>query len=439
MVLDQQQPRMQHMRPEHHTTHTTKEVASAQQLAYEEGLECLGLATGIGYSLSELFAAFVQRASLAHDMQAPGTQASVSRCPTEKGTRGDTPAAAPAASSHPCGAQLPSFREVLAAFEVLAAEKCGGRRTSLKRLNVRPPTAAELEPKRVRSGLCEALKAMQPKATTKKQAFYWRLHAVLEQLPPNVRREVIATKLDEAQRRGLEQWMLLNRMDQRHNSHAKQAAKHVDSNLTEKSLCRFNGRGGRVGFRPILHLWEGLYLQASFTWDATVAIGSLGMLVAIRALCRQRQDLHQLVCRDEEHGSVLPARSLALLQGAQRIRAAVQRVVSECPMEGRQFYYKARLKLSGKEITTKMQADLNAALNEWLKLHATRSALLRGIVSKSNSTSSLTSVPSGASSFSLGSLLPASLKCSKRGNKALPRSCQEQVEAMHLAKRVRAC
>jgi len=343
--------RMRHQSP----SAKVSSLRQMPQLDYLQSLECLNVADGA--SLAEVQAAFVSSGLRAHGEEPHGRPAEKAAGTVHQGLpQGSELEDSDASQCCRIGStRTYSFSEVLHAYELLAALAlgCGNAQHVV--------------------GKPQRLQNPQAAATAGVEAFWSNICNLLRQLTPECRREVLVSRFSEADRRGLELWMRAARA-------SKEGSVVKESTLSERSLCKFVGRGRRVGYRPIMHLRDGFYLQSSFTWDLSTALGSLGILVAIRASCR---DL-QLSGRRTQGGlqEVIPTHgtSTTLSAGAQLIYAAVHRVLTSCSCEGRQFYFKTRLKVHGTELGTPMQVDLACALHDWQQLHSMRHAIRKGIV-----------------------------------------------------------
>lgn len=201
------------------------------------------------------------------------------------------------------------FRQ--AALEFLARLKPKVTQTSMQRL--------QLEARR------------SPSQTTQ----LWRL---LRHLPSQDRRKFIEERLSEAERRQLEHGLLAERARQ---GSLALALPHC---VSLRSLCRWKGRC-RVGYRPILHLHDSLYAQASFTFNLATAVRSFGILLAMRAAA-------------EEEAMTVEKMQYAI--------AHVQRAAG-----AQTFYFKTRVKLTStlssqrREVATAARRSLPLALRDW--------------------------------------------------------------------------
>eukprot|EP00435_Cladocopium_sp_Y103_P038705 s607_g10.t1 len=169
------------------------------------------------------------------------------------------------------------------------------------------------------------------------QTRLWRL---LRHLPSQDRRKFIEERLSEAERQQLEHELLAERARQ------GSLALALPSCVSLRSLCRWKGRARcRVGYRPILHLHDSLYAQASFTFNLATAVRAFGILLAMRAAA------------EEEAMTV---------EKMQHAIAHVQRAAG-----AHIFYFKTRVKLTStlnshrREVATPARRSLHLALREW--------------------------------------------------------------------------
>lgn len=169
------------------------------------------------------------------------------------------------------------------------------------------------------------------------QTQLWRL---LRHLPSQDRRKFIEERLSEAERRQLEHGLLAERARQ------GSLALALPSCVSLRSLCRWKGRARcRVGYRPILHLHDSLYAQASFTFNLATAVRAFGILLAMRAAA------------EEEAMTV---------EKMQQSIAHVQRAAG-----AQIFYFKTRVKVTStlssqrREVATPARRSLHLALREW--------------------------------------------------------------------------
>lgn len=205
------------------------------------------------------------------------------------------------------------FRE--AALEFLARLKPKVTQTSMQRLQLEVRKPPSLLP----------------------QTQLWRL---LRHLPSQDRRKFIEERLSEAERRQLEHGLLAERARQ------GSLALALPSCVSLRSLCRWKGRARcRVGYRPILHLHDSLYAQASFTFNLATAVRAFGILLAMRAAA------------EEEAMTV---------EKMQQSIAHVQRAAG-----AQIFYFKTRVKVTSspssqrREVATPARRSLHLALREW--------------------------------------------------------------------------
>jgi len=219
-------------------------------------------------------------------------------------------AAALSAAEEPCEMR---FRE--AALEFLARLKPKVTQTSMQRLQLEVRKPPSLLP----------------------QTQLWRL---LRHLPSQDRRKFIEERLSEAERRQLEHGLLAERARQ------GSLALALPSCVSLRSLCRWKGRARcRVGYRPILHLHDSLYAQASFTFKLATAVRAFGILLAMRAAA------------EEEAMTV---------EKMQQSIAHVQRAAG-----AQIFYFKTRVKVTStlssqrREVATPARRSLHLALREW--------------------------------------------------------------------------
>jgi len=242
----------------------------------------------------------------------------------------------------------------------------------------------------------------------------------LRRLPPALRREAIARRLSQTQREQLERWLLADRAEcaarsqhgapgapgaatelqpkgRRCGTGRSAAGKRkprcsglvggssccrpqqvaAPTQISERSLCRLAARGGRVGYRPIMHLEGGFYVQAAFSFDSEVAVRSLGTLIVMRSLCRAGA-VEELASRaPSSAGSGGPAHELAKCAG--RIGSAVREALACCKGPHQKFYFKARANFgAGSEISTPARGDLELALLDWRRLTNARHLRPRG-------------------------------------------------------------
>eukprot|EP00928_Gymnodinium_smaydae_P060239 TRINITY_DN4386_c0_g1_i1.p1 TRINITY_DN4386_c0_g1~~TRINITY_DN4386_c0_g1_i1.p1 ORF type:complete len:582 (+),score=91.34 TRINITY_DN4386_c0_g1_i1:244-1746(+) len=199
--------------------------------------------------------------------------------------------------------------------------------------------------------------------------FFRCLYDLLRQLPPSLRREVIARRLSGVQRARLEAWLLSQRRRRQPVSTSPLAKAGTPSSLLSrgpdasaeppeklKSLCRLVARDGRVGYRPILHLAGGLYAQAAFSFDFAASQRALGTLRAMRKLCRDALALAAMDCG-------------AFDSCEECIATAVRQALSfDDPMAPHKFYFKVRMRGGGAELATPSRLDVDSALADRRRL-----------------------------------------------------------------------
>ena len=189
------------------------------------------------------------------------------------------------------------------------------------------------------------------KPPSMRQLHLWRL---LRHLPSQDRRQFIEDRLSEAERRQLEHWILAER--------AKQGSRiALPNGFSLRSLCRWKGRSRcKVGYRPILHLHDSLYAQASFTFDLTSAVRALGTLLAMRAAAEEAMTVEKM------HSA---------------ITAVMERSDGSTHKQRATFYFKTRVKIGhGREVASPARRSLAMALKEWRSAQLLRSeaAVLTG-------------------------------------------------------------
>lgn len=168
------------------------------------------------------------------------------------------------------------------------------------------------------------------------------LQALLRRLNPVCRREAIR-RLSMQQRQCLEQSMLRRKTSKTVSSKRKRGV------LTERSLCKQKG----LGFRPCVHLHEGLYVQALSCKDLSTAIAALGTLVVMRCFCRAQHRVDRV----------------AKLRAADLL-AAISKALTDSPRlefgTDVSFVFRTRLALSGCELATPSRRDPQTAVADWL-------------------------------------------------------------------------
>lgn len=255
-----------------------------------------------------------------------------------------------ACALHPdAGGTSKSFAELLATYEELCDEIAASQHCSVKTSRARPVVAATTS-----SSKCKKV----PKAQCQEHRFWRRLHSLLRRLSSDARREAISSRLTQAQREGLERWML-----------GQQPAKQpkpkfvVRSPLTERSL----GRQVHGSFRPGIHLEAGLYVQAQCSRELDQALTHLGILLAIRSLCRAAA-----VTQDVSHSQVVSAPVSQFSGFRSRVCAAVQEALAAVAEEERpRLYFRTRIAPAKRlELSTPTHMDLDAALADWRYLRA---------------------------------------------------------------------
>ncbi|CAE8624893.1 unnamed protein product, partial [Polarella glacialis] len=205
----------------------------------------------------------------------------------------------------------------------------------------------------------------QLKRQQHERSFLKQLRELLQGLPPAQRRDFIAQRLSQAQRVSLEQWILAERAGPMQGA-IKQGRPFKTGihcpGLSQRSLCCWRGKRGRVGYRPIMHLFGSFYAQAAFTFDLSSAVAALGTLLTMRTLCQALGG----TCTQKQGGD---QEVVATLRAAVHDALAMKR---PGPI-GHRFYFKTRMRMAhGYEISTPSRSDVDTALGEWLHLLRTK-------------------------------------------------------------------
>merc|ERR1719291_1653621 len=103
-----------------------------------------------------------------------------------------------------------------------------------------------------------------------------------------------------------------------------------------------------------MHLCDGLYAQAAFSFSVELGLRGLAALMAMRARCQEASAPGQAAPGSFE----------------QRVRIAIKEAQLGCgaPLK---FYFKTRVRIGGtREVCTPTQADLSAALRQGRRLRA---------------------------------------------------------------------
>ncbi|CAE8627512.1 unnamed protein product, partial [Polarella glacialis] len=205
----------------------------------------------------------------------------------------------------------------------------------------------------------------QLKRQQHERSFLKQLRELLQGLPPAQRRDFIAQRLSQAQRVSLEQWILAERAGPMQGA-SKQGRPFKTGihcpGLSQRSLCCWRGKRGRVGYRPIMHLFGSFYAQAAFTFDLSSAVAALGTLLTMRTLCQALGG----TCTQKQGGD---QEVVATLRAAVHDALAMKR---PGPI-GHRFYFKTRMRMAhGYEISTPSRSDVDTALGEWLHLLRTK-------------------------------------------------------------------
>jgi len=223
----------------------------------------------------------------------------------------------------------------------------------------------------VKSGVC--LQQEEATLTAKyvktkqvpKDSFNEKLHSILRRLPPAARREVIACRLSQQQRKQLEIWMLERLAAQGQGQ--QQPSTETSLKLRMESISKKRQLGhaplsmrslrfGSGGYRPGAHIAGGIYAQAPFSCNLETAVDCLAGLLIARVLCQKK---------------CFEASAVKCTSFSDKICAAVQAAFGHETAEPHQkLYFRTRLAIGrGQELATPSRTNLAAALKDWHQMH----------------------------------------------------------------------
>eukprot|EP00933_Yihiella_yeosuensis_P072878 TRINITY_DN81424_c0_g1_i1.p1 TRINITY_DN81424_c0_g1~~TRINITY_DN81424_c0_g1_i1.p1 ORF type:complete len:411 (-),score=88.44 TRINITY_DN81424_c0_g1_i1:28-1134(-) len=201
------------------------------------------------------------------------------------------------------------------------------------------------------------------KRELQERRFLSRLRTLLQQLPPDSRRQSMEERLTESQRVRLEQWILSERSAKEKMGFVKAKATAEHSGLSLRSLCVWRGRVDRIGYRPNLRLWGCFVVQASFTFDIRSAVAAFADLLVMRAFCKSARPISPT---EEVRSEDLPH-----LKGALESALCCIARCHASHEEGIKFYFKTRRRTgSNSELSSPSTQDIQQALEHWTLLRA---------------------------------------------------------------------
>jgi len=177
------------------------------------------------------------------------------------------------------------------------------------------------------------------------------LQALLRRLSPMRRREAIQ-QVPIRERQRLEKWMLRTSGTMEEGTQSQRRGL-----VSERSLCSNRRLKGIRSFRPCVHLYEGLYVQARSCRDLSMAVAAIGTLIIMRSLCRaQRYDPCRNTCYD------------FVKLRATDLQTAISKTLSVHSFDSNiSFAFRTRFAVSKRlELSTPSRTDPQAAVDDWV-------------------------------------------------------------------------